>query len=138
MKRFHSRDGIGLVLAKRAGLKLGVISGRSSTAVEARAQQLKMDFVRLGVEDKLPAFDAALQSFHLDASEVAYMGDDLPDLKPLLRCGLSATVADAHDEIRSRVDFVTRATGGHGAVREFVDQLLKAQGVWDDLLKDYL
>lgn len=137
-KLFHSRDGIGIILARKAGLKIGLISGRTSSLVERRAQELKLDFWRLGVGDKAPPYEEALAEFEVSASEIAYMGDDLPDLKALLRSGISATVADGHDEIRSRVDYVTRARGGHGAVREFVDQLLKAKGLWDSLVEDYL
>ena len=137
IKRFHSRDGIGLVLAQRAGWKVGIISGRNSPQVEERSRELKLDFVRLGVEDKLACFKEALETFQLEPHQVAYMGDDLPDLEVLSRVGLSATVADAHDEIRSRVLYVTRAPGGHGAVREFVDQLLLAQGKLEELIKQY-
>ena len=138
VKRFHSRDGIGIVLARRAGIKIGLISGRDSRLVAERARELEIDFWRLGVGDKAPAYDAALDEFGLTEREIAYMGDDLPDLKALLRSGISATVADGHDEIRSRVDYVTRARGGHGAVRELIDELLKAQGVWDSLVAGFM
>lgn len=137
-KRFHSRDGIGMVLARRAGLKLGVISGRASTIVERRARELQMSFVRLGVSDKLACLQEALHQESLSLDKVAYVGDDLPDLPILVRVGLSAAVADAHHEIRSRVDFVTRARGGHGAIRELVDELLTARGVLEGLVEEYL
>ena len=137
-KRFHSRDGIGLVLAREAGLKLGLISGRRSTIVEARAQELRMHFVRLGVTNKLAALDEALAQESCDLSELAYMGDDLPDLAILTRAGLSATVADAPLDVRSRVDYVTRARGGYGAVRELVELILSSQGKLEDLIRSYL
>ena len=137
-KRFHSRDGIGLVLAREAGLKLGLISGRLSTIVEARAQELRMHFVRLGVTNKLAALDEALAQEPCDLSELAYMGDDLPDLAILTRAGLSATVADAPLDVRSRVDYVTRARGGYGAVRELVELILSSQGKLEDLIRSYL
>ena len=137
-KRFHSRDGIGLVLAREAGLKLGLISGRRSTIVEARAQELRMHFVRLGVTNKLGAVDEALAQESCDLSELAYMGDDLPDLAILTRAGLSATVEDAPLDVRSRVDYVTRARGGYGAVRELVELILSSQGKLDDLIRSYL
>lgn len=137
-KRFHSRDGIGLVLARKAGLKLGLISGRRSSNVEARAAELEMHFVRLGVSDKLAALDEALAQESCDLSETAYMGDDLPDLAILTRAGLSATVEDAPIEVRSRVDYVTRARGGYGAVRELVELILSSQGKLDDLIRSYL
>jgi 3-deoxy-D-manno-octulosonate 8-phosphate phosphatase (KDO 8-P phosphatase) len=136
-KRFHSRDGIGLILARKAGWKLGLISGRRSTVVEARARELEMHFVRLGAKDKLACLDEALAQESLARNEVAYMGDDLPDLPVLMRVGLSATVADAPIEIRSRVDYVTRARGGHGAVRELVERVLLATGQLDELIQSY-
>jgi 3-deoxy-D-manno-octulosonate 8-phosphate phosphatase (KDO 8-P phosphatase) len=137
-KRFHSRDGIGIVLAKRAGLKVGLISGRESAAVAARARQLKVDFLKLGVIDKAPALEEALDQEGLTAEQVVFIGDDLPDLPILLRVGLSIAVADAHEEVRTRVDYVTRARGGYGAVREAVDQILLAKGLLEDLVKKYL
>jgi 3-deoxy-D-manno-octulosonate 8-phosphate phosphatase (KDO 8-P phosphatase) len=138
VKRFHSRDGIGMVLARRAGIKLGLVSGRRSAAVEARARELEMSFVRLGVGDKLQCLEEAMAQESLSLAEVAFMGDDLPDLPVLTRVGLAATVADAPLEVRSRVDYVTRARGGYGAVRELVEQILVAQGLYDELLANYL
>ena len=137
-KRFHSRDGIGLVLAKKAGIKLGLISGRSSSIVEARAHELSMQFVRLGVSDKLEALQEALSQESCSLEDVAYMGDDLPDLAVLSRVGLAATVADAPLEIRSRVDYVTQARGGHGAVRELVELILMSQERLEELIRSYL
>lgn len=138
VKRFHSRDGVGLVLARRAGLKLGLISGRRSAAVAARAEELQMNFVRLGAVEKIEALEEAMAQESLTASEVAFMGDDLPDLPVLRRVGLSATVAEAPLEVRSRVDYVTRASGGYGAVREVIEQILMAQGRFDELMKTFL
>ncbi len=138
LKRFHSRDGIGFVLARRAGLKVGLISGRSSKAVERRAHELKLDFVRLGTDDKLSALQQALEQEGLSEEQVAFMGDDLPDLPVLTRVGLSASVADAHAEVKSRVNYVTSARGGFGAVRELVDEILTAKGLLQNLIQEYL
>lgn len=138
VKRFHSRDGIGLVLAMRAGLKIGLISGRDSSVVAERARELKMHFVRLGVEDKLAAFEEALDGEGLEPEQVAFIGDDIPDLPIIIRVGLSAAVGDAHEEVRSRVDYVTRARGGFGAVRELIDQILLAKGLQEKLVKEYM
>jgi 3-deoxy-D-manno-octulosonate 8-phosphate phosphatase (KDO 8-P phosphatase) len=138
VKRFHSRDGVGLVLARRAGLKLGLVSGRRSTAVARRAEELQMHFVRLGASDKLHALEEALSQEGLAASEVAFMGDDLPDLLVMRAVGLSVTVADAPLEVLSRVDYVTSARGGHGAVRELIERILVAQGRFEELVKTYL
>ncbi len=137
-KRFHSRDGIGLVLARKAGIKLGLVSGRSSSIVEARARELQMPFVRLGVSDKLEALHEALSQESLSLEDVAYMGDDLPDLVVLSRVGLAATVADAPLEVRSRVDYVTQARGGHGAVRELIELILMSQERLEELIRSYL
>jgi 3-deoxy-D-manno-octulosonate 8-phosphate phosphatase (KDO 8-P phosphatase) len=138
VKRFHSRDGIGLTLAKRAGIKLGLISGRVSPFVAARARELEMQFVRLGEDDKLAAFNDALRQEGLTPEEVAFMGDDIPDLPVLTRVGLSATVSDAHSEVRTRVDYVTRARGGYGAVRELIDQILIAKGLLEKFVQEFL
>lgn len=138
VKRFHSRDGIGMVLARRAGLKLGIISGRRSTVVADRARELQMSFVRLGIDDKLAALDEALQQEGLEPSQVAYMGDDLPDLPILCRVGLSAAVSDAHSEVKARVDYVTRARGGFGAVRELIDQIILAKDLLDGFVQEFL
>ena len=138
LKSFHSRDGIGIVLAKKAGLKLGLISGRASQIVESRANDLAMNFIRLGVVDKLPALYEATEQESLMESEIAYMGDDLPDIPILSRVGLSATVANAPLDVRSRVDYVTEAKGGHGAVREFIEFILKSQDKLDEMTQDYL
>jgi 3-deoxy-D-manno-octulosonate 8-phosphate phosphatase (KDO 8-P phosphatase) len=138
VKRFHSRDGIGLTLAKRAGIKLGLISGRRSPYVAARARELEMQFVRLGENDKLAALHAVLEQEGLTPEHVAYMGDDIPDLPVLIRVGLSAAVSDAHNEVRTRVDYVTRARGGYGAVRELIDQILIAKGLLDELVEEFL
>lgn len=138
VKRFHSRDGIGLVLARRAGLKLGFISGRQSSAVAARARELQVHFVRLGVGDKLAAVEEALAQEKVGYEQIAFLGDDLPDLPVLRRVGLSAAVSDAHPEVRERVDYVTRAPGGHGAVREFIDRLLTAKGLLQTMVQEYL
>jgi 3-deoxy-D-manno-octulosonate 8-phosphate phosphatase (KDO 8-P phosphatase) len=138
VKRFHSRDGIGLVLARRAGLKLGLVSGRKSAAVEARARELSMDFVRLGVGDKLASVREAIAEAGLALDQIAFMGDDLPDLPVLLRAGFSATVRDAPLAVRTRVDYVTRARGGRGAVREMIELVLAAQGLLDELVQTYL
>ncbi len=138
LKRFHSRDGIGFVLARRAGLKVGLISGRSSKAVEHRAKELKLDFVRLGTDDKLSALQQALEQEGLSEEQVAFMGDDLPDLPVLSRVGLSASPADAHAEVKSRVNYVTRARGGFGAIRELVDEILTAKDLLQNLIQEYL
>ena len=136
-KRFDIKDGTGLVWAQRAGLKVGVLSARTSAATAQRAAQLGVTIVRQGVPSKLHAYDEILRQQQLTDAETAYMGDDLLDLPVIARVGLSACPADAVGEVRSRVDFVSEAVGGDGAAREFVEIVLKAQGRWEALLGAY-
>ena len=137
-KAFHTRDGLGIELLHRAGLKSGIISGRISSALERRAQSLGVSFVWLGREDKRQAFADTVAQAGCRSEEVAFAGDDLTDL-PLMRLsGLAVAVADAAAELKAHAHYVTKAKGGHGAVREVVELILKAQGLWDDIIKSYL
>jgi 3-deoxy-D-manno-octulosonate 8-phosphate phosphatase (KDO 8-P phosphatase) len=137
-KAFHTRDGLGIELLHRAGLKSGVISGRVSSALDRRAQSLGMSFVWQGCEDKRKAFADTLAQADLTESEVAFVGDDLNDIPLMSRSGLAIAVADAAAETRARAHYVTKAPGGRGAVREVVELILKAQGRWHDLVASYL
>lgn len=137
-KGFHIRDGAALVWAQRAGLTVGLISARSSGATTHRAAQLAVRLVVQGVSNKLTAYVKILADASLDDDAVAYMGDDLIDLPVLARAGLSAAPADAAAEVRSRVDWVSAAGGGRGAVREFVEMVLRAQDRWDGIVHDAL
>jgi len=137
-KSFNTHDGLGLSLLHRAGIKSGIISGRDSNAVKRRASELGIEFVRQGNEDKHKAFDDILAAANVDDDETAYIGDDLPDIPFLRRSKLAVAVADAVPEVRAVAHFVTVAKGGHGAVREVVELILKSQGRWNDLLEDYL
>jgi 3-deoxy-D-manno-octulosonate 8-phosphate phosphatase (KDO 8-P phosphatase) len=137
-KAFHTRDGLGLELLHRAGLMSGVISGRTSSALERRAQSLGISFVWQGREDKREAFVDTLAQAEVTNDEVAFVGDDLTDLPQMVQAGLSVAVADAAAEVKAAAHYVTKANGGHGAVREVVELILKAQGRWDDIVKSYL
>ena len=137
-KVFDVRDGIGLRLAQRAGLKVGLLSGRQSRALEARAQELGVDALIMHRDDKAAAFGELLGAHATAAARVAYMGDDLVDLPVLLACGLSFAPADAVPDVRSRVHHVLSRPGGRGAVREMVELVLRARGAWDRLLVSYL
>jgi len=134
IQRFHIRDGAALVWAERAGLMTGVLSGRVSAATTARAKDLNMTVIALGVSDKRDAFAEILQQHSLAAEEVAYMGDDLIDLPVMRAAGLSAAPADAAAEVAGIAHFVSWHPGGSGAVREFIEAVLKARGQWDDVL----
>ena len=137
-KGFHVRDGAGIVWAQRAGLAVGWLSARSSGATAHRAAQLAVRIVEQGVKSKLAAYERIVRDARVEDAEVAYMGDDLLDLQVLARVGLSAAPADAAPEVRERVDWVSTAGGGRGAVRELVELVLKAQQRWDDVLRQHL
>ncbi|MGH9874770.1 MAG: KdsC family phosphatase [Pyrinomonadaceae bacterium] len=137
-KSFNTHDGLGLSLLHRAGLKSGIITGRSSKTVTRRAQELGIEFVHQGNSDKHAAFEQLLQQAEVTASEVAFVGDDLPDIPIMRRAELAVAVADAVEETRAAAHFVTRAKGGRGAVREVIELILKSQGRWNDLLDEYL
>lgn len=137
-KTFHVRDGLGLKLAQRAGIKVGVLSARGGGALEARVAELALDALLSRREDKGHAFGEFLAEHAVEASRVAYVGDDLVDLPVLSHCGLSFAPADAAAEVRARVDVTLATRGGRGAVREAVEWLLKARGDWDRLVEAYL
>jgi len=137
-KAFNTHDGLGLELLHRAGLRSGVISGRTSSALARRAQALGMSYVKQGFSDKRAVFEEILVDANVSHSEVAYIGDDLTDI-PLMRLvEFSIAVGDATMETRGQADYVTKAVGGNGAIREVVELILKAQGRWNELLKTYL
>ena len=133
-KQFDIKDGTGLVWAQRAGLRVGMLSARSSAATAQRAAQLGITIVHQGVATKLRAYDEILRQHGLTDAEVAYMGDDVLDLPVIGRAGLTASPADAVEDVRTRVDYVSRAPGGGGAARDFVELVLKAQDRWERLL----
>lgn len=137
LKAFDVKDGHGLKLVQRAGIKVGIITGRQSPVVDQRAVELGIDLVYQGAKDKLVPFREILSRLQLSPRQVAYVGDDLVDLPILLQVGFSATVADAVNDVKSRVDLVTERPGGHGAVREICDFLLKACGRWDEVTQRY-
>lgn len=137
-KSFNTHDGLGLSLLHGAGLRSGIISGRKSIGVERRAQELGIEFLRQGDEQKIEAFEEVLQLAGVDEGEVAFIGDDLSDIPLMRRSELAVAVADAVEEARAVAHHVTRAEGGHGAVREVIELILKAQGRWNDLVAEYM
>jgi 3-deoxy-D-manno-octulosonate 8-phosphate phosphatase (KDO 8-P phosphatase) len=136
-KGFHTRDGLGIDLLHRAGLRSGIISGRTSRAVETRAHTLGMSFVVQGHENKVQAFADVLAQASVVNTEVAYIGDDLNDIPLIVKSGLGVAVADAALETREHAHYVTKALGGFGAVREVIELILKSQDRWDDLIKRF-
>ncbi len=130
MKAFHAFDGAGLKLARAAGIRTGLITGRDSAATERRAREVDMDFVFQKRAEKLPAYEQILRAAGVREEEVAYIGDDLPDLPVLFRVGLAVAVANAAPEVKRAAHYVTERAGGEGAVREVIELILKAQGKW--------
>ncbi|MBP3957055.1 HAD-IIIA family hydrolase [Gemmata sp. G18] len=137
LKFFHVRDGSGLKLWRAAGKRAAIVSGRDSRAVERRAAELGIHPVLQGRENKLRAFEDVLAQTGLNPEQVCAIGDDLPDVPVLRRCGLAAAVADACPEARAAAHYVTAVPGGHGAVRELIEWLLRAQGRWAEVTAGY-
>jgi len=138
-KRFNIRDGLGIVLARRAGLKVGWVSARPSPATKLRAEELKIDFlVQQGdAVSKTQAVENLLAQEKLSWREVCFVGDDIIDLGPLTRAGLAVAVGDAQPEAKAAAHFTTKAVGGRGAVRAAVETILRAQGKWSQFVEKY-
>jgi 3-deoxy-D-manno-octulosonate 8-phosphate phosphatase (KDO 8-P phosphatase) len=130
-KRFFVRDGTGLRAWQRAGGTVAIITGRSGEAVRRRAAELGIDLVLSGVERKGVAFENLLAELGVSAGEAAMVGDDLPDLPVLVRCGYPVAVRDAAPEVQAVATWITSHPGGRGAVREVVEHLLRARGAWE-------
>jgi 3-deoxy-D-manno-octulosonate 8-phosphate phosphatase (KDO 8-P phosphatase) len=130
-KAFFIRDGAAIVWARREGLQVGLLSGRPSEVTTRRAAELGVDIVVQGGPDKRRLFEGLLDANELTEAQIGYMGDDLLDLPILSRVGLAAAPADAAEEVRGRAHWVSRYPGGRGAVREFVELVLRARGRWD-------
>jgi len=138
-KRFNIRDGLGLVLARRAGLKIGWVSARPSPATKMRAAELKIHFLveQTDKESKTGAIEKLLAQEQLGWDEICFVGDDIVDLGPLQRAGFAVAVADGVAEAKAKAHFVTAAAGGRGAIREVVEMILKAQGIWEPFVAHY-
>jgi len=127
-KAFHVRDGHGIKMAQRAGLVIGIITGRKSEVVSIRARELEITEVHQGAHEKIVVYDQILKKYGFRDTDVAYMGDDVVDVEIFKRVGLAATVVDADPAVKPFIDLVTRAAGGQGAVRELINFILKKQG----------
>jgi len=137
-KSFHIRDGSAILWARHAGIDVGLLSGRKSGATAKRAAELKITIVVEGETDKRTAFARIATAQNLTNEEIAYMGDDLLDLPVLQIAGLSAAPADACEDVRRRVHYVTQSAGGRGAVREFIELILRGRGQWDPMVQRYV
>ena len=138
IKRFHSRDGLGLRLLQNSGVQLAIITGRTSHVVEHRAKELGITHLYQGCKQKVPAFLEICKQLSVTPEQTAYMGDDLIDLPVMIRCGLALTVAEAHPEVVKRAHWVSQYKGGNGAAREACELIMKQQGSWQEVLEGYL
>ena len=136
-KAFYVRDGFAIKFAMSLGLKVGVITGRSSRSVSLRMTELGVPYYLPGSKNKLVAIETLCQQAGVLPENAAYVGDDLIDIPAMLRCGYPIAVADAVEEVRGVAKFVTHARGGRGAAREAIEHVLKGQGRWDELLERY-
>jgi 3-deoxy-D-manno-octulosonate 8-phosphate phosphatase (KDO 8-P phosphatase) len=134
IKTFDAHDGQGLTLAQSAGLRTGCITGRESAALLRRAHEMKMEFIYMKQPVKMPAYEEILRKAGVSDSAVAYLGDDLPDIPLLRRVGLAVAVGDAVPEVKKAAHYTTKAVAGHGAVREAVEVILKAKGIWEAMI----
>ncbi len=138
IKFFDIKDGHGIKLMMRTGLRVGILSGRSSAANQRRANELSLSFAYEGEKNKAEAFTRLLTEQDLTPEQCLYMGDDLVDLPVLRRAGIGVAVADAVTEVKEAADWVTQKPGGRGAVREVAEWLLKQQDTWNQVLARYV
>ena len=137
-KRFNIRDGLGIKLWQKAGYHFGLITSRTSQIVKIRATELGIDLVRQGVAQKLPTLEEIARSMELDYEQICYIGDDFPDLPCIKAVGFGVTVPEASSEILDAADYVTKHAGGHGAIRDLIETVLKAQRRWDGVIQQYM
>jgi 3-deoxy-D-manno-octulosonate 8-phosphate phosphatase (KDO 8-P phosphatase) len=135
IKTFDAHDGQGLSLAHTAGLRTGVITGRESAAMRRRAKELNIEFVYEKQPHKMAAFEEIMKKAGVVESQVAYLGDDLPDIPVMRRVGLAVAVGDAVPEVKKIAHHVTKAVGGKGAARETVELILKSKGIWEEMIE---
>ncbi len=136
-KAFDAQDGIALRWLTWYNIKTGVISGRDSAATVERARQVSMTYVFQGHIEKIPILEQIMKDSGLTGEQIAYIGDDLTDVVIMRRVGLTATPANGRREVREIAHLVTERPGGSGAVREFIELILRGHGVWDEILKKY-
>ncbi|MFK5894496.1 MAG: 3-deoxy-manno-octulosonate-8-phosphatase KdsC [Pseudomonadota bacterium] len=137
-KAFNSLDGHGIKMLQESGVKVAIITGRTSNVVLHRMKNLSVTTIYQGQSDKMVGYQKLLEELNIQPEEIAYMGDDVVDLPVMIRVGLAVAVANAHEVVIQHADITTQHCGGQGAVREFCDFLIKAQGNYDKLMAKYL
>jgi 3-deoxy-D-manno-octulosonate 8-phosphate phosphatase (KDO 8-P phosphatase) len=138
IKSFNSKDGLGLRLLMDSGIKVGIITGRKSKALEYRCQNLGITLLFDGIKNKSTALDEIIDITHINKEKIAFAGDDLIDLPVMKAVGVSFCVGDAAKDVKNNSDIITTQKGGHGAVREICESILKAKGLWAGILNSYL
>ncbi len=138
IKKFNIKDGSGVKMAIGVGYKFAIVTGRVSNIVLKRANELGIDNIYQGVREKHILIDEIKKQFNVDEEEIAFIADDIIDLKLFKRVGVRVAVADAHKIIKRYAHIITTASGGNGAVREFIDMLLRANGLWEKAIEQYL
>lgn len=138
MKGFHIHDGLGIKLLQKTGVTIGIISGKKAESIERRIKDLNIQHAYFGQEEKLPAYEDIKKKLQLSDHEIAYLGDDLPDLPLLRRVGLAMTVPEAPELVRQYVHLITKKKGGKGAVREACEFIMKAQDQYESVVQSFL
>jgi 3-deoxy-D-manno-octulosonate 8-phosphate phosphatase (KDO 8-P phosphatase) len=138
VKEFYAQDGLGISLAHKAGIKTAIITGRESEMVRRRGAELKIGDVYQGAMDKVTALQELVTKHALTLEQIAYVGDDINDLPVMIQIGLPCAVANAVPEVKAIAKYVAGRQGGNGAVREVIEHILKAQGLWEGLIADYM
>ena len=133
-RNFDIKDGMGVVVMMMTGVDVAIITSKKSGAVRHRAEELKIRHFHEGIKKKTEPYEVMLKEMNISDAQVAYVGDDLVDLSMMKRVGFPVAVADAVDEVREAAAYITKARGGHGAVREVAELILKTQGKWDKIL----
>ncbi len=136
-KAFNVKDGLGIRLLAQAGIDIGIVTARRSKALTVRCRDLGIERIYDGVSNKGAVLDLILSENRVKAKDIAFIGDDLPDLSLMRRIGVPIATADAHETVRAMCRMTTTAKGGSGAVREVCERILKSQGLWEDILKCY-
>ncbi|TDT69730.1 3-deoxy-D-manno-octulosonate 8-phosphate phosphatase (KDO 8-P phosphatase) [Hypnocyclicus thermotrophus] len=137
-KSFSVKDGFAIVEARELGFKFGIITGRESKIVEKRAKELKFEIIYQGIKNKLEKIDEICNIYNIKYEEIAYMGDDINDIPAIKKVGFTAAPNDADNFIKEQVDFVSTKNGGDGAVREFIEHILKEKNLWKNIIEKYL
>ncbi|MEE9331948.1 MAG: HAD family hydrolase [Methylophilaceae bacterium] len=136
-KTFNSHDGLGMKMLKKSGIQMAIITGRTSKVVTTRAETTGIEHFYQGVEDKLVAFNVLVKKLGIAPEETAFMGDDIVDVPPMMRCGLAISVPAAFDSVKMHAHYVTKRQGGKGAVREACELIMHAQNTFDTVTAAY-